>query len=174
MQVVIDSLRPFLQQTRKKNWARLLRLAVWPANDIPGPVHGYSPHFHLFGRHPIGFGDCLPVMPEHGSQDAVTSFADMITNRQYLPRQLQRIHDAQAKRFLAEPPTHMYHQGKYVWYRGHNKAKKLKLHRLWTGPGMMMQCMGRNQYRVKTERDQEVVLDSMRVKPYISIRGEQD
>ena len=39
---------------------------------------------------------------------------------------------------------------------------------------MIMQRMGRNQYRVKTERDHEVVLDSMRVKPYISMKGERD
>ena len=134
VQVVIDSLRKFLEQTRKKNWAQLLPLAVWAANDIPGPIHGYSPHFLLFGRHPIGFGDCPPVIPEHGSEDALKFFADMITNRQYVQRQLQRIHDAQAQRFLADHPTNVYQEGEYVWYSGHDKAKNSKLHRVWTGP----------------------------------------
>ena len=114
------------------------------------------------------------MIPEHGSQDAVKFLADMVANRQYVRPQLQRILDAQAKMFLADHPTHVYQEGEYVWYRCHDKAKITKLHMVWTGPGMIMQRMGRNQYRVKTERDQEVVFGSMRVEPLILMKGEQD
>ena len=76
VQVALDSLRKFFAQTRRKNWVQLLPLALWTANDIPGPVSGYSPHFLVFGRQPISFGDCPPVIPEHGSQDAIQVFSE--------------------------------------------------------------------------------------------------
>ena len=38
VQVILDILREFLAQTRKKDWVRLLPLALWTINDVPGPV----------------------------------------------------------------------------------------------------------------------------------------
>ena len=69
--MVLESLRKLFAPSEKKNWVQLLPLALWTANDIPGPVSGYSPHFLVFGRPPIGLGHCPPVIPEHWSQDAI-------------------------------------------------------------------------------------------------------
>ena len=52
VQIVIDSLRTFLEQTRRTNWGHLLPLAVWA-------VHGYFPLFSPF-RSPPNWGWGLP------------------------------------------------------------------------------------------------------------------
>ena len=126
--MVIDSLRNFLQQTGKKNWAELLPLAVWTSNDIPGPIHGYSQHYLVFVRHPIGFGDCPPVIPEHGSKDAIQFFNKLAPDRRYVQEKLQSVNDSEAKTFLADDPIHKYEPGEYVWYKGHQKDTNSKLH----------------------------------------------
>ena len=51
-----------------------LPLAVWAVNDLPGIHSPYSPHKLVFGRDPIGFGDCLPVQDEC-AEDALTFFS---------------------------------------------------------------------------------------------------
>ena len=172
MQTVITSLQKFLMQTKKKNWVQLLPLAVWTSNDIPGVVSGYSPHYLKFGRNPIGFGDCPPVIPEHGSEDAVQFFSKLIENRRYVQEKLQAQHDKLAKAYHKAHPTHVYEKGERVWYKGHKKDKNSKLQRVWTGPGEILARQGRNQYTVATERG-EVVLGSMRIKPYIPPHTEQ-
>ena len=166
VQTVITSLRKSLMQTKKKNWVQLLPLAVWTSNDIPGVVSGYSPHYLMFGRNPIGFGDCPPVIPEHGSEDAVQFFSKLIEDRRYVQEKLQAQHDKLAKAYHKAHPTHVYEKGEQVWYKGHQKDTNSKLQRVWTGPGEILARHGRNQYTVPTERG-EVVLDSMRIKPYI-------
>ena len=172
VQTVITSLRKFLMQTKKKNWVQLLPLAVWTSNDIPGVVSGYSPHYLMFGRNPIGFGDCPPVIPEHGSEDAVQFSSKLIEDRRYVQEQLQAQHDKLAKAYHKAHPTHVYEKGERVWYKGHQKDTNSKLQRVWTGPGEILARQGRNQYTVATERG-EVVLDSMRIKPYIPPHTEQ-
>ena len=84
VQTVIPSLRNVWMQTKKKNWVQLLPLAVWTRNDIPGVVSGYSPHYLMFGKNPVGFGDCPPMIPEHGSEDAVQFFSKLIEDRRYV------------------------------------------------------------------------------------------
>ena len=74
VQTVIAALRKRLMQTKKNNSVQLFPLAVWTSNDIPGVVSGYSPHYLMFGRNPIGPRNCLPVIPEDGSVDAVEFF----------------------------------------------------------------------------------------------------
>ena len=172
VQTVITSLRKFLMQTKRKNWVQLLPLAVWTSNDIPGVVSGYSPHHLMFGRSPIGFGDCPPVIPEHGSEDAVQFFSNLIEDRRYVQEKLQAQHDKLAKAYQKEHPTHVYEKGERVWYKGHQKDANSKLRRVWTGPGEILARQGRNQYTVATERG-EVVLDSMRIEPYIPSHTEQ-
>ena len=172
VQTVITSLRKFLMQTKKKNWVQLLPLAVWTSNDILGVVSGYSPHYLMFGRNPIGFGDCPPVIPEHGSEDAVQFFSKLIEDRRYVQEKLQAQHDKLAKAYHKAHPTHVYEKGERVWYKGHQKDTNSKLQRVWTGPGEILARQGRNQYTVATERG-EVVLDSMRIKPYIPPHTEQ-
>ena len=71
-------------QRKEKNRVHLLLLAFWTFNDIPGVVFGYSPHYMIFGRNPIGFGNCPPVNPEHGSVDAVRPFKQLIAHRRFV------------------------------------------------------------------------------------------
>ena len=96
---VIAALRKFLMQTKKENWVQLWPLAVWTSNDIPGVVSGYSPHYLMFGRNPIGSGNCPPVIPEHGSVDAVELFKQLI-DRKFVQEKIQPQHDKLAKEFL--------------------------------------------------------------------------
>ena len=165
--MVLDSLRKCFAQTGRKNWVQLLPLALWTANDIPGPVSGYSPDFVVLGRQPIGFGDCPPVIPEHGSQDAIQFFQRLVADRKYVQQKLQDIHDRESRKFLQQHPRHVYQDGERVWYQNHKKnSNKRKLDRLWQGPGEVLGRVGTNQYLVATEKG-EVVLNSMRIEPYI-------
>ena len=123
VQTVITSLRKFLMQTKKKNWVQLLPLAVWTSNDIPGVVSGYSPHYLMFGRNPIGFGDCPPVIPEHGSEDAVQFFSKLIEDRRYVQEKLQAQHDKLAKAYHKAHPTHVYEKGDWYGTRGTKRTQ---------------------------------------------------
>ena len=167
VQVALDSLRKFCAQIGKNNWVHLLPLALWTATDIPGPVSGYSPHLLVVGRQPNGFGDCLPVIPEQWSQDAIQFFHRFVTDSKYVQHELQDIHGRESRKFLQQHPRHVYQDGERVWYQNHKKnSNKRKLDRLWQGPGKVLGRVGTKQYLVATEKG-EVVLDSMRIKPYI-------
>ena len=166
VQVIVDSLRKFLEQTSKKRWVELLPLATWTANDVPGPVHGYSAHQLVFGRNPIGFGDCPPVIPEHGSEDAVSFFKRLAQDRLHVRDALTKIHKKLCTQFESEHPLHVYQAGERVWYRRHKKQDFSKLNRVWEGPGEILERRGRSQYRVATSRG-EVILYGMRLKPYL-------
>ena len=64
VQSIVNSLRQYLEQcggSIKHYWMESLPLALWALNDLPGAVSGYSPHRLIFGRDPVGWGDCLPV-----------------------------------------------------------------------------------------------------------------
>ena len=128
VQTIIAALRKFLMQTKKKNWVQLLPLAVWTSNDIPGVVSGYSPHYLMFGRNRIGFGNCPPVIAEHGSVDAVELFKQFIADRTLVQEKLQAQHDKLAKQFLKKNPTHVYEPGDKVWYKGQTKDTNSMLH----------------------------------------------
>ena len=166
VQVIVDSLRKILEQTSKKRWVELLPLATWTANDLPGPVHGYSAHQLVFGRNPIGFGDCPPVIPEHGSEDAVSFFKRLVQDRLHVRDALTKIHKKLCTQFESKHPLHVYQAGERVWYRRHKKQDNSKLIRVWEGPGEILERRGRSQYRVAMSRG-EVILDGMRLKPYL-------
>ena len=164
---VVDSLLKCFGKTGRKNWVQLLPLPLWTANDIPGPVSGYSPHFLVFGRQPIGFGDCSPVIPEHESQDAIQFFQRLVADGKYVQQTLQDIHDRESRKFWQQHPRHVYQDGERVWYQNHKKnSNKRKLDRLWQGPGEVLGRVRINQY-LAAARKGEVVLDYMRIKPYI-------
>ena len=149
---------------RRKN---LLPPAVWTANDIPGQVSGYSPHFLAFGRQRISFGDCLRVIPEHWSQEAIQFFQRLVADRKYVQQKLQDIHDRESRKLLQQHTRHVYQDGERVWYQNHKKnTNKRKLNRMWQGLGEVSGRVGTNQYLVDTEEG-AVALDSMRIKPYI-------
>ena len=167
VQVVLDNLRTFLAQTGKRDGVRLLPLDLWTINDVPGPVSGYSPHLLVFGRQPIGSGDCPLVIPEHGSEDAVSFFRRLVEDRKYVQKKLQDIHDKASRRLLQQHPPHVYQDGERVWYQNHKKnSNKNKLHRLWKGPAEVLGRVPTNQYMLATDKG-EMILDAMRIQPYI-------
>ena len=168
VQVVVESLRQWLLKTASKNCAQLLPLAVWASNDIPGPISGYSPHYLVFGRNPVGFGDCPPVVPQTESRDAVGFFRKLVADRKVVQDELNRIHRTKADEFRKAHPPHVYVFGERVWYRDYRSRKVTdKLYRVWEGPGEVMQRLGSNTYLIATERG-ELALDSMRLKPYLA------
>ena len=107
------------------------------------------------------------MIPEHGSRDAIQFFQRLVADRKYVQQKLQDIHGRESRKFLQQHPRHAYQDGERVWYQNHNKnSNKRKLDRLWQGPGEVLGGVGTNQYLAATEKG-EVVLDSMRIKPYI-------
>ena len=72
--LVVDSLRKILEQKCSRDWVRLLPLALWALNDIPGPVWGYTPHRIVYGSGAVGFEDVPPTIPKDGRADAATFF----------------------------------------------------------------------------------------------------
>ena len=120
----------------------------------------------MLERNPIRFGDCRPVIPEHGSVDAVEFFKQLNADRTFVQENLQAQHDKLAKQFLKKRPTHVYEPGDKVWYKGHTKDTNCKLYRVWTGPGEILARIGRNHYTVATDKG-EINLDTMRLKLYI-------
>ena len=144
----------------------ILPLATWTANNVPCPVHGYSAHQPVFGRNPIGFGDCPPIIPEHGSQDAVSFFKRLAQERLHVRDALTKIHEKLCAQFESEHPLHVYQARERVWYRWHKKQDNSKLNRVLEGPGAILERRGHSQYRVATS-GAEVILDGMRLKPYL-------
>ena len=107
VRVVVESLRQWLLKMTSKNWAQLLRLAIWASNDIPGPISGYSPHYLVFGRNAVGFGDCPPVVPQSESTDAVGFFKKLVADRKMVQNELNRLHRPKAEQFLKAHPSHV-------------------------------------------------------------------
>ena len=96
VQSVICSLRQFLEQRGKgkhSNWITSLPLALWGLNDLPGAVHPYSSHRLVFGREPIGWGDCPPYVDEEGCEDAGVFFRRLVQERDAVRDKLQSIHE---------------------------------------------------------------------------------
>ena len=91
VQMVIQSLRKVIAQSGKKNWPELLLLALRTLNDLPGPA-GYSPQQLVFGREPMGLGDCPPISPTTGCEDALQFFERLISERKQVQKRLTDIH----------------------------------------------------------------------------------
>ena len=98
VQVVIESLRKFLEQDsaqkvkHKHTWLDLLPLAIWSANDLPGPISGYSPHRLLFGRDPVGFGDHLRWLLTMGLRMHCNFFRRGESERYYVRTKVTQMH----------------------------------------------------------------------------------
>ena len=92
VQSIIQSLRQIMEQKISKDSFHLLPLATWALNDLPGAVSGYSPHRLVFGRDPMGFGDCPPIIPKDGSEDAASFFNRLISERRQVQKKLCQIH----------------------------------------------------------------------------------
>ena len=155
VQVVIDSLRKFLEQVsaqkvkHKHTWLNLLPLAIWSANNLPGPISGYSPHRLLFGRDPVGFGEHPPLVADHGSEDALQFFRRVESEQNYVRTKLTQIHAKLTAAFNKAHPTRVFQLGERVWIRVNRQpGSGSKLDRLWVGPAEILQQISDGQYRV--------------------------
>ena len=90
MQSIIQSLRQIMEQKISKDWFHLLPLATWALNDLR--------------RDPMGFGDCPPIIPEDGSEDAASFFNRLISERRQFQKKLCQIHKRQTQKFLQKHP----------------------------------------------------------------------
>ena len=169
VQSIIQSLRQIMEQKISKDWFHLLPLATWALNDLPGAVPGYSPHRLVFGRDPMGFGDCPPIIPEDGSEDAASFFNRLISERRQVQKKLCQINKRQTQKFLQKHPLQVFSPGDRVWVRIHkdlkNNSNTAKLDRIWTGPAEVLERVGTGRYRVYTHKGEQI-LESVRLKPY--------
>ena len=113
---VLMALRKFLNQ-RPRSWYHALSLALSGLNDLPGLMAPYSAHRLVFGRDPAGFGDCPPIVPGEGAQEAQDVFDRLASERKQVHDYLVKLHhDASAKstaRFRDIP----FREGDRVWVR---------------------------------------------------------
>ena len=92
----------------------MLPLAFWSLNDIPGPITRYSPYILLSGDHPIGFGDCPPILPRTECNDAVHFFGEVTADRKWVEKRLTAIHKHEMKRFCVKHPQQAFRPGEKV------------------------------------------------------------
>ena len=96
---------------------RLLPLALWTLNNIPGPVLGYSPHRTGYGGEPVGFGDVPPTIPKDGRADAAAIVLHLVKDRKMVKDRLAKIHRKEAAKFLKPHPRQIFQEGEKVWLR---------------------------------------------------------
>ena len=141
----------------KHTWLDLLPLAIWSANDLPGPMSGYSPQRLLFGRHLVGFGELPPLVADHGSEDALQFFRRVESERNNVRAKLTQIYAKLTAAFNKARSTRVFQPGERVWIRVHRQpGSGSKLDRLWVGLAEILQQISDGQYRPYGEQELEV------------------
>ena len=69
VRLVVDMLRRALAE-QPTTWPQALPWALWQLNELPGVDGRHSPHTVVFGREPIGLGEC--PMTRMGRSSATT------------------------------------------------------------------------------------------------------
>ena len=170
VRLVVDSLRRILEQKCSRDRVRLLPLALWVLNDVPGPVSGYSPHRIIYGGQPVGFGDVPPAIPRDGRADAATFFKQLVKDRKMVRDKLASIHRKEAAKFLKRHPRQIFKEGEKVWVRVNCQGadrESTKLDRVWEGPHEVQQRVGSGRYRVITEKGVQKMFHTVDMKLYI-------
>ena len=89
---MVNVLRLYPEQ-RKASWVLALPMAVWATNDLPGIHSPYSPHRLVFGRDPIGLGDC-PSVQTHRAEDALKCVSRLEEERREVQKRITKIQKA--------------------------------------------------------------------------------
>ena len=168
MQTVIQSHRKVIAQSGKKNWPALLPLALWTLNDRPGRAE-YSPHRLVFGRAPMGLGDCPPINPTAGYENALQFFERLISERKQVQKRLTDIHRKAMEDHRCLHPITVYPSGEKLLIRvdkEHHDKHLDKLERLWKGPADTLKRVGTGNYLVSTDRGEEGI-PAIRMKPFL-------
>ena len=153
VQSIVNPLRQYLEQrggSSKHSWVESLPLALWALNDSPGAVSGYSPHRLVFGRDPVGWGDCLPVSLQDGAEDAGQFFGRRLDERAEVRKRLEDLHAKEFAKFLAKHPEQSFMPGDRVWVRNRIVQPPVhgKLERVWQGPCEVLRRISPGTYRV--------------------------
>ena len=145
-----------------------LPLALWSLNDLPGVVSPYSPHRLVFGRDPVGFGDCPPYEVEEGHKDALEFFDQVGKERQLVQQRLTKTHEREKPAWLKKHPQLQQKVGDHVWVRFlPNEAGVHRLHRSWFGPCEVLECLSETRFLISTPKGEQI-LPATRLKPYVS------
>ena len=133
VQLVVQSLRKLLEQKGSKDWVVLLPLAIWGLNDLPGRVTGFSRYRLVFGRHPVGFGDCPPILRHTHCKDTAEFFTQLTADREMVRDKLTAIHKKATEDFRRRHPLQVFQPGEKVWAKVNREGmdtKSTKLSRL--------------------------------------------
>ena len=163
VQSIVNSLRQYLEQrgdSSKHSWVESLPLALWLLNDLPGAVSGYSPHRYLFGRDPVGWGDCLLVSLQDRAEDAGGFFARMLDEHAEVRKRLEDLHAKEFAKFWAKHPEQSFKPGDRVWVRNHTVEPPVhgKLKRVWQGPCELLRRISPGTYCVNIRGGEEIFL----------------
>ena len=114
MRLVIEVLRRPLAE-ESPSWIECLPWAMWTLNGLPGVDGAHSPHFILFGREPIGLGDC-PAL-RHGR--ATVSAESWMQNTKDIREAVQKlvtsmIHEL-SERIRSTHRSVVFHVADRVW-----------------------------------------------------------
>ena len=170
VRLVVDSLRKPLEQKCSRDLVRLLPLALWALNDIPGPLSGYSPHRILYGREPVGFGDVPPTIPKDGRAGAATFLLQLVKDGKMVKGRLADIYRKEAAKFLKHHPRQIFQEGENVWVRVNRQGShrpSTKLDWVWRGPHEVQQRVRSGCCRLITKKGVEQVFPTVDRKPYI-------
>ena len=133
------------------------KLVIGPLGFEPfaGAVSGYSPHRLLFGRDPVGWGDCLPISLQDGAEDEGHFFGPMFDERAEVQKCLEDLHAKDFANLLAKDAEQSFKPGDRVWVRNRMLALPVhgKLERGWQGPCEVLRRISPDTYRVKKGRD---------------------
>ena len=116
VKAVVHSLRKFLAQ-RGGNWYDSLPLATWAMNDLPGVIAPYSPHRLVFGRDPIGWGECPPIALGEGCESAVDFFNRVAHERAQVKQKLKAIHEKLSSTYNPPDKVLTFEVGDRVWLK---------------------------------------------------------
>ena len=170
VQSIINALRLYLV-FRTLDWIYALPFALWGLNDLSGPIAPYAPHWLVFGRDPIGFGEVPPLTVHTGVEDATEYFRRAQEERQLIQSKLVDLHAREYQALLRKHPSLQFKEGDRVWVRNRTNQPVLhpKLERIWQGPADILSKASTNTYLVDLN-GKEVILSVGRLKPYIPRR----
>ena len=133
------------------NWFKALPLALWNPNDLPGVYKPYFPHFLVFGRNPITFGDVPPLEEPYDCPDATEYFGMRKKISERPQKAVQAIHFRIAARYQKIFSGKMYAKGEKVWLQVRQTTPKKtgkKLDIRWLGPCEVLEHIVEGLYKI--------------------------
>ena len=172
VRLTIESLRKILNEVTHKsvNWVTALPLALWNLNDLPGVYNPYSPHYLVFGRNPISFGDVPPIEEPQDCPDAIGYFDLRRKISLEVQKSVETIHRKISARYNKIFSGKKYAKGEKVWLKvlqstPKETAKKLDVR--WLGPCEILEHIIEGRYKISHPVSGEMEVHMDRLKPYM-------